>query len=382
MDAHGRSHRSARAPLTWADTGQPRPIGVGIVGLSANGGWAGRAHVPALSAVDGVELRALATSTAATADAAGDAYGVPAYTSVDDLVKEADVDLVVVSVKAPRHRELVLPVLASGVPVLSEWPLAVDLAEAREMERAAQGTRTFVGLQGRSSPTFRWLADLVSQGYVGEVLSSTVVASSLEWGRPLPDRLGYMLDRRHGATMLTIPFGHAIDLVTMVLGELEDVVATTATRRRQVPVGLSGRLVSMTAEDQIAVSGTLHGGAVLSVHHRGGIASGAGFSFVVDGTEGTLEASAANGFANLGPVKVRGARGHAPLTELTLPNGYDLYPDLAGTPAHTVAHAYAALRTDLVHGTTVAPDFAHAVKRHRLLDAIARSAATGRRVAV
>ena len=63
-----------------------------------------------------------------------------------------------------------------------------------------------------------------------------------------------------------------------------------------------------------------------------------------------------------------------------MPDTYDAFPDLAGELIHALAHAYAAIRDDLVHGTAVAPDFAHAVKRHRLLDAIARSAATGQRV--
>ncbi|KAA0942383.1 Gfo/Idh/MocA family protein [Streptomyces apricus] len=354
------------------------PIGVGIVGLSATGGWAAGAHLPALDAVDGIELRALAGSSEASARAAGAAYGVPAYTSVEQLAADEDVDLVVVAVKVPRHRELVVPVLKAGVPVLSEWPLAVDLREAEEMERAAGTTRTFVGLQGRSSPTFRWLTDLVSGGYVGEVLSATVVASSTEWGTPVSPDMVYTLDRTLGATMLTIAFGHAIDLVSMVVGELQDVVATTATRRRHVPLGRTGQVVAMTAEDQIAISGTLAGGAVLSVHHRGGAASGAGFSLLVDGTEGRLEVTGAE-FPHLGPVTVRGTRGGGRPTEITPPGGYDDYPALAGTLIHTLAHAYAAIRDDLVHGTAVAPDFTHAVRRHRLLDAIARSAATGRR---
>jgi predicted dehydrogenase len=42
-----------------------------------------------------------------------------------------------------------------------------------------------------------------------------------------------------------------------------------------------------------------------------------------------------------------------------------------------LAHAYAAIRDDLNRGTAVVPDFAHAVKRHRLLDAIVRAATTG-----
>ena len=200
-----------------------------------------------------------------------------------------------------------LPALDAGVPVLSEWPLAVDLREAQELARAAHETPTFVGLQGRSAPVFRWLADLVSDGYVGQVLSATVVAASAGWGGTVSERMRYTLDRGLGATMLSIAFGHAIDVVSLVVGELEDVVATPATRRPLVPLDSSGETVPMTAEDQVAVSGTLTGGAILSVHYRGGTVSGPGFSFVIDGTDGTLEMTAPT-HPNLAPVTVRGAR--------------------------------------------------------------------------
>ncbi|GHH63436.1 hypothetical protein GCM10018775_81190 [Streptomyces umbrinus] len=56
-------------------------------------------------------------------------------------------------------------------------------------------------------------------------------------------------------------------------------------------LGRTGQVVPMTAEDQIAISGTVAGGAILSVHHRGGAASGAGFSLIIDGTEGRPHAN-------------------------------------------------------------------------------------------
>ena len=67
-------------------------------------------------------------------------------------------------------------------------------------------------------------------------------------------------------------------------------MATTATRRPQVALADSPGTAAMTAEDQIAVSGIVRGGAVLSAHLRGGTRSG--FSLTIDGTEGTLEATA------------------------------------------------------------------------------------------
>ncbi|GAB2626819.1 hypothetical protein Aab01nite_79730 [Paractinoplanes abujensis] len=119
-------------------------------------------------------------------------------------------------------------------------------------------------------------------------------------------------------------------------------------------------------------------GAVLSAHHRGGAVSGAGFSLVIDGTQGRLEVTGAE-FPHIGPVVVRGVRGRGRLAELALPPAYDKHPHLSGTLVHTLAHAYTAIRDDLLDGTAGAPDFGHAVARHRLLDAIVRSAATGQR---
>jgi hypothetical protein len=51
--------------MAFSTTG--KRIGVGIIGLSAKGGWAAAAHVPALRAVEGYELRALSASSAESA---------------------------------------------------------------------------------------------------------------------------------------------------------------------------------------------------------------------------------------------------------------------------------------------------------------------------
>ena len=61
-----------------------------------------------------------------------------------------------------------------------EWPLGSKLAEAEEIAvRAKQvSARTAVGLQARCSPTVRYVRDLIRDGYVGEVLSTTLVGSA------------------------------------------------------------------------------------------------------------------------------------------------------------------------------------------------------------
>src|SRR3954463_14319126 len=114
------------------------PIGIGIVGLSAKGGWAANAHLEALAAVDGYELRALSATSAQSAQAAAEKFGVPlAFGSADELVACADVDLVVVAVKVADHREGVMAALRAGKAVLCEWPLATGLGEAAELAELA-----------------------------------------------------------------------------------------------------------------------------------------------------------------------------------------------------------------------------------------------------
>jgi predicted dehydrogenase len=51
-----------------------------------------------------------------------------------------------------------------------------------------------------------------------------------------------------------------------------------------------------------------------------------------------------------------------------------------GTPAYNVGRAYAAFAADTGNGTHTGPDFADAVRRHEVIDAIERSAASGERV--
>jgi predicted dehydrogenase len=138
------------------------PIRVGLIGLSTNPySWIGAAHigplrnVPVLS--EKYAITALATSSAPTAAASAEKWGVAlekAYGNADDIAADPDVDLVVVGVKVPMHKELALPALKAGKDVFVEWPLARGAGEAEELVKAAKesGSRTIVGLQLRTSP--------------------------------------------------------------------------------------------------------------------------------------------------------------------------------------------------------------------------------------
>ncbi|MFD7295651.1 Gfo/Idh/MocA family protein [Streptomyces sp. NPDC059897] len=363
---------------------QQSPVRVGIVGLSAKRGWASRAHLPALRRLKGFEVRALSASSAESARAAAEKFGVPhSYGTAAELAASDEVDLVVVTVKVPDHREIIESAVAAGKAVFSEWPLGVGPAEAEALAALAadRGVRTFTGLQARSAPVVRHLRDLVAEGYVGEVLSTSLVASGRGWGAEFPEGGAYLLDRASGANMLTIPFGHTLDGLTSVLGDFDEAAplrAVTATRHREIKDPRTGEVHRPDVADQVALGGVLASGAVASVHFRGGQSRGTNFHWEINGTEGDLILTGDHGHLQMGEYTLSGARGAdtAP-SEITVPDRY-FEPELAelrGTDAYNVGAAYAQLRRDLADGTSVVPDFAHAVRHHRLLDRIERAAA-------
>src|SRR5213080_135657 len=234
-------------------------LGVGIVGVSPIRGWAATAHIPALHALPNYEIRALSAHNAESARAAGEVFGVSTvFSDHEQLVAQPDIDVVAVTVKAPHHRELVSAALAAGKAVYCEWPLGRDLADAQAMAALAakQGVRTVVGLQARQAPAIAYVQQLLKDGYVGEVLSTTMIGLSVTGdvvGRPN----AYMLDKRNGANVLTIAVGHSLDILNYVLGEFTDLSAVSSLRRPLITVEGTGERIVKTAPDQIAVIGTL-----------------------------------------------------------------------------------------------------------------------------
>lgn len=53
---------------------------------------------------------------------------------------------------------------------------------------------TAIGLQTRSAPAFKYVKDLIKGGYVGEVLSTTLIGSGINWGEAMNAQFKYTLD--------------------------------------------------------------------------------------------------------------------------------------------------------------------------------------------
>jgi predicted dehydrogenase len=332
------------------------------------------------------EIRALSARSPESARAAGEAFGIKAvFQDPEKLVIQPNIDVVAITVKVPHHRELVSAALAAGKAVYCEWPLGRDVDEARAMAALAaeKRVRTVVGLQARQAPAIEFVRQLLSDGYVGEVLSTTMVGLSVVGGA-LVQPNAYMLDKKNGANLLTVAFGHSLDTLNYVLGEFADLSAVSDIRRPLITLEGTGEKIVKTAPDQVAVIGTLTSGATASIHIREAVAGGTGFLWEINGTDGTLRITADAALPEIFPLTVAGAQGRNALAELAVPSAltqkWPTLTSLEGAPAFNVARAYAAFAADVANGTHTVPDFSDAVRRHEVIAAIERSAASGKRV--
>lgn len=376
--------------LHSADTGpgetdMPDKLRVGLIGANASYGWSPRAHLPALKALTDVELVAICTAHDKTARETANKYSVPeAYHDHRDMLRNASIDAVGVSLIVPKHHAITMDALEAGKHVYTEWPLGTNPAEAKQMADLAKlkGVRTMVGLQARCSPLFLTLKDLISNGYVGEVLSCQLTQFGSGVLSRTSDRT-WQGDVKQGANTLTISFGHVIDSMCMCVGEFNNLSAVMDTRVRQWLETDTCQTVDVTSPDNVLVSGILENGALASVHVASIPHHGSEYRLEVYGRDGTLMVES-HEHPQLNRTRLMGGTAFdTALHELPVDSQHRWVPNsVPEGPPFNVAQMWSRFATAIRTGEDLEPDFDHAVRRHHLLETIERAAATGARQTV
>lgn len=343
---------------------------VGIVGASAGNSWASRSHVPAIAAVDGMTLTSVATSRRESAEASARQFGaVNGFVGVEEMAQSDDVDLVIVAVKVPHHRQLVQAVLDAGKHVYCEWPLGADLREAEQMasDAASAPGRNAVGLQARSSPTLRYLRDLLRDGYIGSIESCSGTAFSQRGADPVTPAKRYLFENQPGANLSTIEAGHLVDALAFLFGEPDEFLSHSTLRRPSLSDSQGGSFQPETADTVTILMDV--GGAPVSVH----LAQGTHALFTTEisilGSSGAFHLSTtAPGGIQMAPLELRAAGTTTGLLELLeVPDSYRTVQDPGLASAVNVAEALNAFLNDIRNGSQTVPDFGDAVVRHRTI---------------
>jgi predicted dehydrogenase len=355
---------------------------VGLIG--AGGRWGPWAHVPALQNLPQTELYAVCTAHADTAQAAAQKLGVDrAYGDVKAMNADPRVEAALVAVRVPVHYTLSKNALEAGKPVYCEWPLGKDTKEAEELAALARKLKvpTMVGLQRRASPAYLYMRELIRDGYVGEVLSVNMNMMGSGVLTRTADRT-WQRDATLGANTLTITFGHVFDAMCMVVGELVELSAIVSTQVPQWFESDTKKYVDVTSPDNIMVQGRLENGAVVNAYCGVHPYHGSGHRFEIYGREGTLAMiGGGEGGQEFRRKIMGGHKDDKALQELPVPERFTWVPEAVRNdgPAYDVGQMWVKFAEAIRTGSAIEPDFDHAVRRHRTLDAIVRASQTGQR---
>ncbi len=188
-------------------------IRLGLIGASVTGTWSARSHLPAVAASSDVELTAVCTTRADSAEAARRAYGARlAFDDYRKMIASPEIDAVAIVVRVPSHYAPTKAALEAGKHVYCEWPLGRTTGEAVELSALAKakGLATAVGLQARVNPALMHMKEQIEAGFVGEVMA-VHVSLMREGVLSRPSHRTWQRDAELGANTLTIANGHTVD---------------------------------------------------------------------------------------------------------------------------------------------------------------------------
>lgn len=196
-------------------------------------------HVTALAKVEGAEVVAAFDINPDITAAFSKKHGVPAFTSMDELVAKTDPDVFSILTPSGLHAQNILDLIKYDRHFVVEKPLALRLDQIDRILAAcdAKGLKIFVVKQNRFNTPVAKLHEALEKGRFGKLVLGTV---RVRWSR----NQSYYNEKSWRGTwaydggVLTNQASHHIDMLLWMMGDVESVVAKIATR-----------LVDIEAED-------------------------------------------------------------------------------------------------------------------------------------
>jgi predicted dehydrogenase len=332
-------------------------VKVGIVG---GGAITQVAHLPVLKKVKTIEVRAICDTDLPKARALADRFAVKdAFDDIEELLRYEELDAVVICSPNHLHEAHILAALSANLHVLVEKPLAMTAASAARIVEAAEkrGRVVMVGMNHRYRPDVQIVRSFVQSGELGTVES---VRGSWHVFRPSRSLLGWRQRREQSGGGAMLDLGLSILDLGLWLGG------------NPKPSRVSACLDSPGKDRSVEQSGSAfvvcENGMSLFVdvtwHHLG---EGERFGVGVRGSKGT---------GAINPLVVWKELHGVPVDVSPTGSGNRENPFTASYRAEW-AHFEAALA-----GEARVPSLEDHVVLHKIIDAIYKSAADGRDVAL
>lgn len=204
-------------------------VGVGLVGL----GMVASAHARSLlDLANLIDVRGVFCRDKARREAFSAKYGFPSSSSLDDLLGDPALDLIILITPPDARVNIVKQCAAAGKHVLMEKPLERTSAAAHEIISVCKlaGIRLGVVFQERLREETRALMGLADSGELGNIVAGQFF---VPWWRPQGyySTLGRGTYARDGGGVLITQAIHTLDIMLKVMGPPKNVQAVAGTTR-------------------------------------------------------------------------------------------------------------------------------------------------------
>ena len=289
-------------------------VRVGVVGC----GIIAEVYVESSAAFDSFDVVACSDLDAESADAFADMHGLQAL-SVDDLIADPSIDVVLNLTPPAAHAAVIRAALDAGKHVYTEKPVTTTLAEGRELlaEADRRGLRIGCAPDTFLGTAYETARELIAQGEIGTPLTATatfLVGGPDDW-HPNAD----VFYQAGGGPMLDIA-PYYLTAIASLLGPYRAALglATTPTSERHFGVGPhAGERFTVDVPTHAVAALQLDSGALATVtvsfEAFGQYVSG----LVVHGSGGSLELPDANFFG--GAIRIRNGDGEWKPVDYRLP---------------------------------------------------------------
>ncbi|MBI2302214.1 MAG: Gfo/Idh/MocA family oxidoreductase, partial [Armatimonadetes bacterium] len=146
------------------------------------------------------------------------------YGVYDDLLADADVDMLDICLPTPMHADAVVKALEAGKHVQCEKPIALTVADADRMIAAAKanGRHFTVGQVIRLWPEWSFVKQALDDGRFGQLVALNIrrVISKPAWSADLATNLGF-----NGGPLIDLHI-HDVDFILYLLGKPKRLLCT------------------------------------------------------------------------------------------------------------------------------------------------------------
>ncbi|WP_274649547.1 Gfo/Idh/MocA family protein [Paenibacillus humicola] len=316
------------------------------------------------------------------------------------LIERDDIDLIDIGAPNNAHAEIAVAAAEAGKHILCEKPLAMNTEEAKRMLEAVNkaGVVHMICHNYRFVPAVQYAKKLIDEGKLGKILH--IRANYLQdWIMDPSFPLVWRLKKEVcGSGALGDLSSHSLDLARFLVGEFKEVNGMMETFVKERPVGeMSGGLSAdvkgeamgkVDVDDASIFMARFENGAV-GVFEATRFAGGNrnGNRFEINGTKGSIRWD----MEQMNTLQLYSADDQAGMQGFRSINCQEEVHPYAGAywpPAHIIGYEHtfinlvAELMNGIVSGQSPAPNFEDGLINQTVLEAVQKSAETGRWVSV